>query len=115
MTDNAAHVDNVEAVWVTLLELQHLVCSVRREDTKTNNGDDTGNDAQDIKSRRQRKNTDADLVGDEDKGCIPTTHVLERLCPFAEDITISGRGLSLFHTRCRTHGPSAFFITTERG
>lgn len=84
--DNSAHIDDIDDVRVLSVELKEFVGSVGREGTQTDNGDDTGDDTENLETTGERQNTKADLVSDEDEDGIPFAQGSVTLATLIEDV-----------------------------
>lgn len=85
-TDDTAHVDNIDDVRVLSVELEEFVGSIGRERFETDDGNDAGDDTENLKTARKRQDTKADLVGDEDEDGIPLSEGSVVLAALVEDV-----------------------------
>lgn len=82
-TNDAGHVDDVDDMGMTTIELLEFKSSIPRKTTDADNGDDTRDDAKGLENTGKRQDTETDLVGEESKDGIPFAHVSEVLAPRA--------------------------------
>ena len=71
---------------VLSVELEEFVGSIGRERSETDDGNNAGDDTENLKATRKRQDTKSDLVGDEDEDGIPLAEGSVVLAALVEDV-----------------------------